>query len=391
MARRAANSRERPERGGHMRAEERNVADRAIGSRVASAIRRATAASRAARWRVGWLPLAAALPAALVMATALGSVPIPPLHTLAIVLNQTGVFHFPRNWPAADEIIILQLRMPRAIGAALVGAALATAGVLFQALLRNPLADPLLLGTSSGAALGATIAFMLPSSLTLLGVGLVPFFGFGGALVAVSIVYWLATSRGHTPVVTLLLAGVAVSALLSAAQTLLAALSPEIARRIVSLYFWLAGGITVYRWEEALPVAILVAIGLAGAFYLAPTLDAFAVGESMAAHLGVPVDRRKVLIVAVAALLVAAAVSISGLVGFVGLVAPHVCRLLLGPRHRLLLPAAALVGASFVVVADVLARTLVAPEELPLGVLTALVGGPFFLLLLRRAGADYRW
>jgi iron complex transport system permease protein len=368
------------------------MADRALAARVATAVRRATAVPWATRWRAGWLlPLAAALPAALMLATALGSVSIPPLHTLAIVLNQTGVFHFHRAWPAADEIIILQLRMPRAVGAALVGGALATAGVLFQALLRNPLADPLLLGTSSGAALGATIAFIVPSSVTLLGVGLVPFFGFAGALLAVAIVYWLATSRNHTPVVTLLLAGVAVSALLSAAQTMLAALSPAIARRIVSLYFWLAGGITVYRWEQAVPVAILVAIGLAGAFYLAPTLDAFALGESMAAHLGVPVDRRKVLIVAVAALLVAAAVSISGLVGFVGLVAPHVCRLLLGPRHRLLLPAAALVGATFVVVADVLARTLVAPEELPLGVLTALVGGPFFLLLLRRAGADYRW
>jgi iron complex transport system permease protein len=368
------------------------MAGRAVAERVRGVLRRAGAAPRSARWRASLLlPLSAALVAALVVATALGSVPIPPLRTLAIVLNQTGIFHFRRTWPAADEIIITQLRMPRAVGAALVGGALATAGVLFQALLRNPLADPLLLGTSSGAALGATVAFLVPSTVTWLGFGLVPVFGFAGALVAVTLVYWLATSRGHTPVVTLLLAGVAVSALLSAAQTLLAALSPDIARRIVSLYFWLAGGITVYRWQEAIPVLVLVAIGLAGAFYLAPTLDAFALGESMAAHLGVPVDRRKIVIVAVAALLVAAAVSISGLVGFVGLVAPHVCRLLLGPRHRLLLPAAALTGATFVVVADVLARTLVAPEELPLGVLTALVGGPFFLLLLRRAGADYRW
>jgi iron complex transport system permease protein len=379
-------------RGVVRQAEELPMADRAVAERVTAPVRHAGATTWAARWRGSLLlPLAVALAAALVLATALGSVPIPPLHTLAILLNQTGLFHFPRAWPAADEIIITQLRMPRAVGAALVGGALATAGVLFQALLRNPLADPLLLGTSSGAALGATVAFIVPSSVTWLGYGLVPVFGFAGALLAVTLVYWLATSRGHTPVVTLLLAGVAVSALLSAAQTLLAALSPAIARRIVSLYLWLAGGITVYRWQETVPVVILVVVGLVGAFYLAPTLDAFALGESMAAHLGVPVDRRKVLIVAVAALLVAAAVSISGLVGFVGLVAPHVCRLLLGPRHRLLLPAAALAGATFVVIADVLARTLVAPEELPLGVLTALVGGPFFLVLLRRAGADYRW
>ncbi len=331
------------------------------------------------------------LAAVLVAATTLGGVAIAPLHTLEILANQTHLAHFQRSWPASDEIIIVQLRLPRVIGAALVGAALATAGVLFQALLRNPLADPLLLGTSSGAALGATIAFLVPTSVAWLGFGVVAVCGFSGALLAVVLVYWLATSRGHTPVVTLLLAGVAVSALLSAGQTLLVTLSPSVARHLVSLYFWLAGGVTVSRWQEAALTALLVVVGLAGALYLTPALDAFALGETMATHLGVPIERRKLVIVGVAALLVAAAVSISGLVGFVGLVAPHVCRLVLGPKHRVLVPAAALSGAVFVVVADALARTVVAPAELPLGVLTALVGGPFFLALLRRAGHDYRW
>jgi iron complex transport system permease protein len=192
-------------------------------------------------------------------------------------------------------------------------------------------------------------------------------------------------------VVTLLLAGVAVSALLGAAQTLLVTLLPQVAEHVVSIYFWLAGGVAVESWTQLAVVGVLTCAGLVGALYLAPTLDAFALGEEMASHVGVRVEHRKLLTVAVASLLVASAVSISGLVGFVGLIAPHACRMVLGPRHRLLIPAAALAGASFVVLADMLARTLVAPSELPLGVLTALVGAPFFLALLRRAAHTYRW
>lgn len=326
----------------------------------------------------------------IVLATASGAVAISPLHTLEIVLNQTGVFHLPRTWAATDEIIITQIRLPRVAGAALVGAALAVSGALFQALLRNPLADPLLLGTSAGAAFGATLAFMFPTFIWF-GLGLVPLLAFGGALLAVTVVYWLATRGGQTPVVTLLLAGVAVNALLTAAQTLFITLDPTLAQHVFSLYLWLAGGVQVQGWGQLGVIGALMAAGVVMAFYLAPSLDGFALGEEMAGHLGIHVERRKRLIVGAAALLVAAAVSISGLVGFVGLVAPHACRLVFGPRHRQLVPASALAGALFVVIADLLARTLAAPAELPLGVLTALVGGPFFLALLRQAGHAYRW
>jgi iron complex transport system permease protein len=344
--------------------------------------------------RGGALPLLAlALGVCVILATGFGAVPIAPAVTAQVLLNATHLFHFSPTWPATDEIILVQLRLPRVLGAALVGAALGIAGALFQGLLRNPLADPLLLGTSSGAALGATVALALPAAYAAswLGFGLVPIFAFGGALVAVALVYWLATQRQQTPVVTLLLAGVAVSALLTAGQTLLIILNNRLALRLSSLYFWLIGGIDVQRWGQVMVIAALLLVGLAGALLVAPALDAFALGEEMARHLGLRVERYKLGIVAVAALLVAAAVSVSGLVGFVGLVAPHLCRLTLGPRHRLLLPAAALAGAIFVVVADLLARTLAAPAELPLGVLTALVGGPFFLWLLRSAGQRYRW
>jgi iron complex transport system permease protein len=285
----------------------------------------------------------------------------------------------------------VEIRLPRVLGAALVGAALATAGALFQALLRNPLADPLLLGTSSGAALGATLGFLVPASVELFGFGVIALLAFGGALAAVALVYGLASRRGQTPVVTLLLAGVAVGALLAACQTLLLTLVPDLGRHIISVYFWLSGGIAVQDWPQVGVIALLVGGSILVAVYLAPTLDAFSLGEEMASHLGVHVERRKLLVVGTASLLVAAAVSISGLVGFVGLVAPHACRLVLGPRHRQLIPASALGGAMFVVVADLLARAVAPPAEVPLGVLTALVGGPFFLALLRRAGQQYRW
>lgn len=344
-------------------------------------------------WRAVSLPLLClALFVTVVLAAAIGTVPISPWHSAAILLNQTHLFQFARTWPLSDESI-LQLRLPRVVGGVFVGAALGVSGTLFQGLLRNPLADPLLLGTSSGAALGATVAFIMPALFAVdwLGFGLIAALAFVGALGAVSLVYRLATRQGQTPVVTLLLAGVAVSAVLTAVQTLISTLDSGLGLRILGLYVWIAGGIDVQSWSQILVIFALIAIGIVGALLVAPALDAFALGEEMAAHLGLRVERYKLVIVALASLLVAAAVSISGLVGFVGLVAPHLCRLTLGPRHRLLILASALAGALFVVLADLIARTVTAPTELPLGVVTALVGGPFFLSLLRHAGQRYRW
>jgi iron complex transport system permease protein len=172
---------------------------------------------------------------------------------------------------------------------------------------------------------------------------------------------------------------------------MLITMNDRLGLQLLSLYRWISGSVNVASWTQAQVALALVIVGVLAGILLAPALDAFALGEEMAGHLGLRVERYKLVIVLVATLLVGAAVSISGLVGFVGLVAPHLCRLTLGPRHRLLIPATALAGAIFVVVADLLARVLVAPAELPLGVLTALVGGPFFLWLLRAAGSRYRW
>lgn len=343
--------------------------------------------------RVGALPLLAlVLLGVMVVAVATGPVPIPPTVTAQVLLNHLGIFHFTPAWSTVDEAIIF-LRLPRVCGAALVGAALATAGALLQGLLRNPLADPLLLGTSSGASLGAMLALLVPATFVgaWFGFSMLAIFAFAGALLSTALVYALAVTRGRAPVVTLLLAGVAVGAMLGAVQMVLMSQIPYLGQHALSLYLWISGTIDVQDGTQVLVTTVIIVIGLLASLALAPLLDACALGEEMVGHLGWRVERAKLVVVVVATLLVGAAVSISGLVGFVGLVAPHLCRLLFGPRHRLLLPAAALGGAIFVVLADLLARVVVAPSELPLSVLTALVGGPFFLWLLRQAGRRYVW
>jgi len=325
----------------------------------------------------------------LFLASAFGAVTIPLPDVLQMTLNKLAIFDFPSTWRAVDETIIFQIRLPRVIGGALIGAALATAGVLFQGLLRNPMADPYIIGTSAGAALGATIAMILPVNLAFLGFGLVPVAAFAGALATVTIVYNLARVGGKTPIISMLLAGFVVSALLAAIIAFMMSISDRLDLNLRSVYSFLMGHISVTSWGQIAVVAPLVIGGIVGARFFAHHLNAFSLGEEGAAYLGIEVERDKILILALGSLLTAAAVSISGLIGFVGLVMPHAVRLSLGPDHRLLLPASALAGAAFVVIADLLARTLLAPVEIPVGVITALVGAPFFLYLLRRSRREY--
>jgi iron complex transport system permease protein len=336
--------------------------------------------------------LGALLLTAILLAVSFGSTPIPVSTIAQILLNGTGLFHFARHWDPAAEVIVWQVRMPVVIGAACVGAALSVAGVLFQGMLRNPLADPFLIGTSSGAALGASIAFVLPFD-TIYGsfFSLTPLLAFVGALLTVLMVYAIARTGGYTPVVTLLLAGVVINAVLVALQTLILTLSPRAQFSVVALFNWLSGGVAVTSWP---PIFIVGAIILAGILFSLPLsgiLDAFALGEESAAYLGLRVERYKLIIIMLGSLLTAAAVSISGLIGFVGLVIPHAMRLLLGPSHRLLLPVSALGGAIFLTVVDLLSRVIIAPAILPAGIFTALVGAPFFLFLLRSSKREYRW
>jgi iron complex transport system permease protein len=251
------------------------------------------------------------------------------------------------------------------------------------------MADPYIIGTSAGAALGATIAMILPVNLAFLGFGLVPVAAFAGALATVTLVYNLARVGGKTPIISMLLAGFVVSALLAAIIAFMMSISDRLGLNLRSVYSFLMGHISVTNWGQLAVIAPLVIGGIIGTRFFAFHLNAFSLGEEGAAYLGIEVERDKMLILALGSLLTAAAVSISGLIGFVGLVMPHAVRLSLGPDHRLLLPASALAGATFVVIADLLARTLLAPVEIPVGVITALIGAPFFLYLLRRSRREY--
>ena len=323
------------------------------------------------------------------LATAFGPVKIPALSIFKMSLNKTSLFHFQPTWSATYETIIFQIRLPRVIGGALVGAALASAGVLFQGLLRNPMADPYIIGTSAGAAFGATLAMMLPISFAVLSFGLVSIAAFYGALATVLLVYNLARVGGKTPVVSMLLAGFAVSSLLAATMTLLMTISDRLQLELHQIFRFLMGGISVSNWEQLAVVTPLVLLGILTAQILARHLNAFSLGEEGAAHLGINIEKEKLLFLAVGSLLTATAVSISGLIGFIGLIVPHALRIVLGPDNRLLLPATALSGGIFLIIADLCARTLLAPAEIPVGAITAIIGAPFFIYLLRRSKKEY--
>ena len=276
--------------------------------------------------------------------------------------------------------IIRELRLPRVLGAALVGGALAAAGALLQGLLRNPLADPFVTGTSAGASLGAVIAVALGLEPLL-----VPLAAFVGAIGAIALVWRLARLGGRTTVLTVLLAGVVLTSFAGALVTLILVSSDRLALRLRAVLGWLQGGISVISWSELAVAAAVVAVGVVGALLLAPRIDAYAFGEETAAALGVDLDRTTAAVLATTALLTGAAVAIAGLVGFVGLVIPHALRFLLGATHRRLIVASVPAGAMALVLADLGARSALAPAELPVGVITGLVGAPFFLALLVRS------
>lgn len=325
--------------------------------------------------------LLAGLALAMVAAIAVGPVSLPFGTVVAALRGGDG-------GAASERVfsIVREVRLPRVVLAAVVGAALALAGAAFQGLLRNPLADPFILGTSSGAALAATLFIALGASLGASSVGfgamLLPLVSFAGALLALSAVYLLARTGGRVPVETLLLSGVIVNAFLFAVVLLVLALARLEA---VEILLWLMGSLSLAVEPRLIAVvsAITLVAGVA-IWTMARDLDAMSLGEDQASLLGVTTERLKRRLFFLVSLVVGAAVSVSGIIGFVGLIVPHLARMTVGAAHRLLLPASALLGAIFLVVADAFARTALAPRELPVGVVTALAGAPFFLALLRR-------
>ena len=345
----------------------------------------------AMRFRFGIFLLVGLLLLVMVLAAAVGTVEVSPRTILSLLLNRTGLTDFPQTWPLSDETIILHLRLPRVVGAALVGAALSVAGILFQGLLRNPMADPYVIGTSGGAALGASVGVVLSNHFSILGFGTVPTLAFLGATGTMILVYRLSRVGGRTPVVTLLLVGFSVSVILGYTMSFLLIVNDRLQVNVRIIYTWLLGGVTLSRWPQVGIIALIVIVGSVLAFAFARTLNALSLGEEHAAQLGIPVERHKTALIAIGSLLTAAAVTAAGLIGFVGLIVPHFLRLLFGPNHTQLLPLGALGGAAFLVTADLLARIAMPPTELPVGILTAFVGGPAFLFLLRRTKREYRF
>jgi iron complex transport system permease protein len=334
--------------------------------------------------------LAAGLLLAIVGATSAGAVRIPPASIVSMALARAGLMRGSHAGTAVEETIVFDVRLPRVVMAALVGAALSTAGVLFQALLRNPLADPYAIGTSGGAALGAALGMTVAGRFGGEAFGAVPLLAFAGAVATTLLVYSLARVGGRTPITTLLLAGVIVSVTFGYAISLLLLLSDRYGRDTRLVYAWLLGGVATVRWPQVAVLGGLVCGGCSIAWAGARRLNTLSLGEESAASVGLDVEQIKTAVIVVGSLLTAAAVSAAGLVGFVGLVVPHVTRLVSGPSHTRLIPTAVLGGATFLVLADLLARTAAPPTEIPLGIVTAFAGGPLFLYLLRRSRHAYR-
>jgi iron complex transport system permease protein len=322
----------------------------------------------------------AGLAAAVLLAVVVGSVRIPPRAVFELLAGRLV------GWPAGDfpasyATILFDIRLPRVLLTALTGAGLAAAGTAYQGLFRNPLADPYLVGVASGAGLGATLVLSLNLPTTGLGLSLVPVGAFVGAMLTVGLVVLSAQVGRTMPVSTMLLAGVAIGAFASAFTTLLMLRSPE---GLYRAFNWLMGGNAMGGWLPVWIVLPYLALGLAVLQLHARALNILQLDEEQARQLGIHVERVKLTVVVAATLMTAAVVAFGGLIGFVGLVVPHLLRLLAGPDYRRLLPLAAVGGATFLVLADLAARTLLAPQELPVGVITALAGAPFFVYLLRR-------
>jgi len=336
---------------------------------------------------------AALLVGGVLMGLGVGALPISPAEAASILLAKLGL---PALTPfeARDDLVMTAIRAPRTILGVLAGGALAACGAALQGLFRNPLADPTLIGVSSGAALGAVTVIVLGGGVAaalppVLAPSLLPLGAFCGGLIAIIAVYLIAQRDGGTDIATLLLAGVAITAISSAGIGLFIFISDD--QQIRDINFWLLGSLSGANWRALLPAAALIIVGVCGILRQRRALDALSLGEADAHHLGFDPERVKRGLICCCALATGAAVALTGVIGFVGLITPHVVRLIAGPNHRMLLPTSILLGGALMLAADVGARVVVAPAELPIGIVTAAIGGPFFLWLLMRGRAFGGW
>jgi iron complex transport system permease protein len=317
----------------------------------------------------------------LILSLGVGAVYIPPERVLNVLMGIQ-----PGSQDLTDVAIVRDLRLARVLLAALVGAGLASAGTAFQALFRNPLADPYIIGASSGASLGATLAITLGMTWSFAGMSSIPLAAFLGALLAVFLVYIIAGGSSRSTVIGMLLAGSALSTVLSSAVSMLMLLSKE---DIHEIFAWLMGGFSGRSWSQLWSCGPYLFVGILLLWLFSRPLDALSCGDDAAQTLGLSLPKTRGGIVAIASLVTAAAVAASGIIGFVGLISPHIARILFGAKHKRLIPTSALIGAILTLLADDLARTIMAPLELPVGIITSLVGGVFFLYLLKTHEHEY--
>lgn len=332
------------------------------------------------------LVLGAGLVAAVVVGAGSGQLPIAVHDVLASLAHRVGVGGSAITTPAAAEAVLWDVRMPRLVMAALVGAALGVGGAVMQGMFRNPLAEPAIIGVSAGAAVGACLSIV--TGMAVVGVLTTPLFAFAGGVLATCAVYALSLSGGRTDSVTIVLMGVAVNAIAAALLGVMIVVADPQARQ--DIVFWQLGSLNGIRWRAVLSLLPFVVVGLSASVGLARRLDLLSLGERSATHLGVDVQRTRAAVIVLTSLLVGPAVAFVGIIGFVGLVVPHAIRLVIGPGHRSLVVASMLGGALVLIVADTVARTAIEYAELPIGMLTALVGGPLFLIILRRELARER-
>jgi iron complex transport system permease protein len=330
-----------------------------------------------------WTGALAVLAAALLAGVSFGPVSLPLTDTLRELGSRVPLLDIRSPLSPSDSAIVWQIRVPRVVLGALVGGMLALAGATYQAVFRNPLADPYLLGTASGAELGATIAIIYAPAHTVLGANVVTVAAFAGATVAVGATYLLGSSvgMGRSPA-ALILAGVAIASLITAVETYVQQNNSGALRQVFS---WILGRLGTAGWSGVDLVLPYVIVCAAVIVAHRRVLDAMVLGDDEAASLGVAVTRTRLILIAAATIGTAAVISVSGTIGFVGIIVPHTVRLMRGGSYRVIVPLSMVLGAAFLVVADLLARTVVAPAELPIGVITAIIGAPFFLVVLRRS------
>jgi len=325
---------------------------------------------------------------ALIFSVALGAVYIPPDTILRILAERIPYLAILPDWPQSSTAIVLLVRLPHTLLIAITGAALAGSGAAYQGLFRNPLADPYLIGVASGAGLGAIIAMALRGTGDMLGLYLIPVGAFIGALLTVLAVYSLAKVGQMVPLTTLILAGVAIGTFASALTSFIMLRSDDQIYRAIS---FLLGGSTMTGWKPVMAAIPYMALGMGLLVLSGHVLNVLQFGEEQANQLGLSVERAKAFVIVTASLTTAVAVAFSGVIGFIGLIVPHMVRIIWGADYRRLIPLSVIAGASALLLADMLARILMAPQTLPVGIVTALAGTPFFLWILRRAKTEVFW